>query len=795
MRVDHVPDGDPCKRCDAAASKHRIDHIFKGENELECGRCGYPLAMHRKREATAPRRVSHKAPKVVKPPKVAKPPPLPKPPKEPKEKKKRVYKKRPYKKRPYTGRKRQYIGLDGEGQGRLMHRYVLLAVSDETGKRRRYVENQNGLTTEQCLEFLFNLPKTWSLFTFSFGYDLTKILQDVGERELWFLFRPERRQRFGREAYKGPYPVRWNGWYLNLQGTKFSVAKVPPGVAKRKVKNRVIWDIWKFYQSKFTKACEDWKVGTKEEIERMKLMKDKRAEFDKETPESVREYCLSECRSMAKLARKLDEAHQAVGIKLKNFYGAGSTASGILDLMNVRAFMKECSEEMRDPVAAAFFGGRFDHSHLGVVRRKIWGYDISSAYPYQAYRLPCLHHGEWHWTDKRKDMESARLACIRYGLSDITRSAIEDMAWGPLPFRDRAGSICYPAMSGGGWVWKEEYLAAEKYYPHVYFREAWVYHTDCDCQPFKGISKFYLERLRLGKEGPGIVLKLGPNSVYGKLAQSVGRGVYNNWIWAGNITSSCRAMVIEAVMQSGNPWNVLMIATDGIQSVEPLQLALPEDTGTDVTITALDTGKTTRKPLGGWEQKLVEKGVFYARPGVYFPLDPTEDELETVRGRGVGRGVVLQNWERIVDTYDRWLKRQQGIFPSAEDEADEYRWPVVKVTNVSRFCGAKSSISRSQDKQGKWMYNRATGDHLAEKPLPRYGEWVTREVSLSFNPKPKRAGLHEDGRRLIVRDMGAQESQPYRKATLSPEARELQLMNQEMMEQPEVDYADYETDY
>ncbi len=757
MKADHTPDADPCTRCERAAARHRIDHMFQGKDS-KCKTCSWPRELHRER------------------------------------KRKRVDV------RVRTGRiqkrpSRVYIGLDGEGQGRLMHRYVLLAASDENGKRLAYIENQNGLSTEQCLEFLFKLPKAWKVFTFSFGYDLTKILQDVDERALWYLFRPERRQRFGREAMKGPYAVRWNGWYFNMQGTKFTVAKVPPGKKKGDVQSRIVWDIFKFYQSKYTKALEDWKVGDKATIENMKHMKDKRADFDKESPEDVREYCFSECRLMASLARKLVEAHEAVGIKLKNFYGAGSTATGILDLMGVKNYMADCSEEMRDPVAAAFFGGRFDHSCLGMVRKKVWGYDISSAYPYQAFRQPCLNHGTWYRTDRREDIDAARLACVRYGLSDITRAKVEAMAWGPLPFRDRAGSICYPAVSGGGWVWKDEYLAAEKYHPHVYFREAWCYQTDCNCAPFADISKYYRERLRIGKEGPGIVLKLGQNSVYGKLAQSVGRGVYNNWIWAGNITSGCRAQVMELIAQASDPWNVMMVATDGIQSTERLTPARPIETGTDVDITAMDSGKTVRKPLGGWEEKEVTKGVFYARPGVYFPLDPTDDELETVRGRGVGRGVVLQNWERIVDTYDRWLKRQRGMFPSAEDEAEEYRWPVVKVTNVSRFCGAKSSISRSQGKDGKWQYNRAKGDHLAEKPQPRYGEWITREVSLSFNPKPKRAGLHEDGRRLIVRHMGEQESQPYRKAMLSPEARELQMANQEMMEQPEADYADYETDY
>lgn len=215
----------------------------------------------------------------------------------------------------------------------------------------------------------------------------------------------------------------------------------------------------------------------------------------------------------------------------------------------------------------------------------------------------------------------------------------------------------------------------------------------------------------------------------------------------------------------------------------------PIETGTDMDVIAQDTGKATRKPLGGWEEKPVDKGVFYARPGVYFPMNPTDEEKEVVRGRGVGRGVILENWRRIVDTWNDWTMHGTSD------------WPVLKVANVSRFCGAKSSISRAKDDDGRWTYNRASGDHLASPPQPCYGEWVTREVTMSFNPMPKRHGMYSDGRRAKLRYIGgpdpfsnelAEESTPYEKALLSPEARELILMNQEMMEQPDGDYADYE---
>src|SRR5690348_17906092 len=57
----------------------------------------------------------------------------------------------------------------------------------------------------------------------------------------------------------------------------------------------------------------------------------------------------------------------------------------------------------------------------------------------------------------------------------------------------------------------------------------------------------YTTLFRSGKDGAGIVLKLGTNSTYGKTAQSVGSAPFRSWIWAGNITSGTRAQLLRAM--------------------------------------------------------------------------------------------------------------------------------------------------------------------------------------------------------------------------------------------------------
>jgi len=670
-----------------------------------------------------------------------------------------------------------FFGIDGEGQGREDHKYTLLAASDATGNERYYVENPYGLTTTECLEFLWALPEYAKLFSFSFIYDLTKILEYLGDEQLYDLFRPEGRQRIGKDAVKGPHPVLWPPWRVNMQASKFYFRKGERG----KRRNVVIWDIFKFFQTKFTNACTDWGVGTKEEIALMQYMKDHRHEFDKIPRKDVREYCFKETQFMAQLAEKLTDAHDDAGIELKSYYGAGSSASGILKKLDIQQYMKQPPEELETILAIAFGGGRFELGYIGAFDGPIYTYDISSAYPYNITFLPCLVHGRWSKTKNRTRIERATAAVVHY---DLVLNTKQKHHWAPFPYRTKNGSICYP-MGCEGWVWRDEFFAGEKLFDGVKLIEAWVYETECDCKPFEEIPKFYIERCRIGKEGAGIALKLAINACAGKIMQSIGNAPYNNWVWAGLITSGCRAQVLEAATLHRDLSNLLMIATDGIASRERLELPRPKDTGTfgvweceKHKKTCYECEDRTYKPLGGWEAKTLKRGIFLARPGVYFPLNPSKTDIKTVRARGVGRGVVLEHWQQIYDAYMKW------------DGTGE--WPVVQVSNVSRFCGAKTSISRRmrEDKKG-FAYHRADGNHLADEPEIRYGQWIDRKVLMSFDPEPKRKGRDSDGS-LILHNYRGQMSRPYKKAIVSPEARMLMEMEAMNREQPDYDVADYE---
>lgn len=707
MRPEHEPKGDPCSLCDKRAFSHRKRPEHKAQGN-PCVICGIKKFLHRPRIR---QRKSDPA----------------------------YWKK--YNAQRVRAKSRDYIiGIDGEGQGRNKHKYVFLAASSAKGVRW-CVDNYRGLSTRQCLDFILSLPTQALIFGFALQYDFTKALANIPNFLLYKLFHEKTRIviKDGKEFFT---PITWKGYKLNYINGKLTV--------ERGKKQAAVWDIFRFFQSKFTKALEDWKIGTADEIKRMAEMKEKRSDFDKLDPWDVERYCFDECEKLSQLGHSLLKAHDDAGLPLTSFYGAGSTASAFLKKIDIVSYMKEPPEEMRWPIACSFFGGRFEGSVTGPIVTPVEGWDVYSAYPYCATFLPCLVHGRWiHVTNNiEREIEKAPLALIHW-----TLPYEKHLAWGPFPVRTSKGSIVFPSGARGGWCWKEEFKWGKRLCPWARAREAWIFSQRCSHMPFKDVPTYYRERLKLGKDAKGIVIKLGLNSgCYGKLVQTIGLNPpFLNWVMGANVTSGCRAKMLEAIVGAKDPWDIYMIATDGIQSNGILSLTKPKDTGT----------ADTPKPLGDWEHKTMKKGVFYVRPGVYFPLNPTKKEIQDVRARGLGRKILYDKWREIVRA---WKKGAE----------------TVEITGITRFVGAKSALTRSP----------SSGIVTRSKD---YGEWVPNPIELSFDPKPKRECVIPGTNRLKTWGYLDFESEPYDEAKKSPEAKLLELAKIRALEQPDIDFV--EDDY
>lgn len=679
----------------------------------------------------------------------------------------------PYKKYPRAPRgPREIIGVDGEGRtegGK--HKYLYMAAY---GLERRVRDldltplyepgHHAPERTKACLEFLLALPQNALVLGFSLGYDYTKILEGLDDKTLFSLARPETRQSRGNG---GPRAVHWGDWEedglagnyrLNYIKGKFTVAKIVKGRHKfgckrptcpgcMRLRSCTVWDIFAFFQASFIKACKEWKVVTEAEYDELKAMKDKRGAFTAADWPKVVDYCGQECRKMAALADKLLRAHEDAGIQLHSYYGAGSTAARMLKVkFDAKRFIGKTPAVMTEAVACGFFGGRFEISRVGPVRKKVYSYDIASAYPYQFTFLPCLKCGTWEKVSGKglqRAIETGAAALVRYALP-VCDSLKMDRArhsspavWGPFPFRAAGlnrdesggdgpvsglaaypsdGSIIYPVSSGGGWVYRDEFLMAQRHFPNVVAVEAWIYRTDCGHIPFNDPSgergtmpEQYILRLEWGKDGKGIVVKLGVNSCYGKAAQSVGNAPpFQCFVWAGIVTSGCRAQLLEAMMCAKSPHAILGTATDGILSLEKLRMPEPRDTGTaEAARLASVREKKLKLPLGAWEEKILTRGIMQIRPGIAFPLDPKVETSGETKARGVGKDILFRHREAVMRQWEKHPGRRYDL-----------KRPM--------FFGMKASTDPPSAKN-KFPSRRSN-----------YGTWDDQEQSVSYDPFPKR---------------------------------------------------------
>jgi len=205
---------------------------------------------------------------------------------------------------------------------------------------------------------------------------------------------------------------------------------------------------------------------------------------------------------------------------------------------------------------------RFHTSDYWTVQ--FYEYDLRSAYPAAMLDLPCPLHTEWEHKPRVRRLPEGELY-----LAKVSFSHSDDALWCGLPFR-QDGGLFWP-YQGTGWDWSVEIEAARRFlHTSVIVRDLWIARRRCDCRPFDWVRDVYEKRRQLGSDSRGYPLKLGLNSLYGKMAQRCGRGPYHDAVSAGLITAITRARLIEALAQ--DPQAVVMLATDAVFSTTPLAL-------------------------------------------------------------------------------------------------------------------------------------------------------------------------------------------------------------------------------
>lgn len=560
-----------------------------------------------------------------------------------------------------------FVGVDGEGVTRENgeHDYVLLSVGDESLTCAR---GQSRLRWWEIFEFLADHADAYPdacYIGFFLSYDFTHWIRTMSESDARSLLTDEGISARRIKRAINPRPVELvdphgQAWECDILAMKrFKL---------RRKGARWIWinDTGGFWQRAFMRVIDPkrWPDGSPVSEEDYALIlegKNRRAtaQFDR----AMIRYNLAENRALASVTSELDRAFRRSGTVLRRtqWFGPGQVANQWLKRQSAmadrEAVRRACGDDILNDITGCAYGGWFEimaHGHIG----RAYEYDLNSAYPWIIAGLPCLLHGRWtRGIGEPPDGDYVAVRGVWYGTS--TRSGV-------APHRAVNGRILRPGASAG-WLWATElYAACAAGFCDGYSIVEWIKYDPCDCPPpLAGIRELYLQRLDVGKNSPeGIALKLTYNSVYGKLAQTVGMPRWSNVVYSSLITSGCRTSILNAIAtHPKRASDLLMVATDGVYFRTPHG--------------SLNMSSET---LGAWDSREIERLTLF-QPGIYWD-DSVRAGATSVHSRGVSKTHLTPILSELDDAFASFNGRE---------------WPSIEIPIPFSMVTARLALAR-----GKW---------------------------------------------------------------------------------------------
>lgn len=503
-----------------------------------------------------------------------------------------------------------FIAWDGEGytDNDGNHHYMLFGNSE--GQKVR----GESLTWKECFPLLLKAPKDANHIIYGGDYDVIMMIKPMPKNV---------RQRLhdGEIVWYKGYRLRW------LRRKWFDIS-----MGKRSVR---LYDVISFFQTSFVKACRSY-LGESDALDRMHEMKLQRDSFIA-GDDKVIEYWLSELDYLVRLMTELRNLLLTVDIRPKGWFGPGAIANAILKREGVKEHFGNIDAEVIERAERAYYGGRFEQFKVGRVTNA-YEYDIRSAYPDAIRRLPSLKDCVFHRWNREDEIHPFGLYSVTWNLTR-TNGKI-----GPLPYRSTKGNIYFPMhCDQPSWYWGIEIGNLYSYPSNEWkVHEGWVPKFAGGDRPverpFTFVESMYNERKRMKAEGIAAerALKLGLNSLYGKLAQSKGAvytdegwklPTYHNALYAGWITAATRARLFATANERSGA--IVAMETDAIFTSKPLDL----DIGTD---------------LGQWEVTEIPD-LLYIDSGVYYLLTDNGGWQIKSRGVEVDRMLKVDYWKGVFD--------------------------------------------------------------------------------------------------------------------------------------------------
>lgn len=325
--------------------------------------------------------------------------------------------------------------------------------------------------------------------------------------------------------------------------------------------------------------------------------------------EAIRAYSDLEVKYIARLMENVNSRlNDTCGISLTRFHGASAITTFLLSQTQAKKEFhnykkaRTKSPELAHAEKQAFYGNRSEQLKIGIFDNVNY-YDMNSAYANAARFLPkMLKKPEYR---KEWDASPFSMWHIEYDLP-------KKLYFGLLPNRDTRQGVKYK-LRGKGYFWQPEVLYLLHYFPEcVEVNGGFV--LEYEKATFtQEIEVLYALRQTLKQANDPIekIIKLALASIYGKFCQHNGRGTYYNLFYAGFITSTVRANLLNATRN--NESETIAFSTDAIHTTANLH-------NDESCVTISDE-------LDGFKMMKAAKGIYLAN-GIHILFDENGNVLK-----------------------------------------------------------------------------------------------------------------------------------------------------------------------
>jgi len=460
------------------------------------------------------------------------------------------------------------------------------------------VYNENGLTFDAVIDFLYELRKLKTANTvfafYAFSLDNEFIFSSLSKETKDKLFQSSGYRKQLAELEKETLDLQAEFYSKAIEADRKEVidfdlyvnklAKIDLNEIKHRnykiklingkfltiTKNKrsiTFYDIYGFFRKPLIETVKTW------------LHQDINIITDTNDLELYKANASKECKYIALLGEKLTKELSNVGINLRSFYGASAIASWLLSKSKAKNEFhnynnpRTLAPELNKAVMQAFYAGRGEQFKLGTFNN-INVYDINSAYAYAILDLPVLLRKPVFTTDFQTNPFS-----VWYCEFDFT-SLSDCLYFGYLPTRNKRTNHTGFYSSGKGYYWYSEIRFVLDNFPDcIKVKHGFVLPEYTKAEFTLAVNALYNTRKQLQAEKNPLekVIKIGLSSLYGKFCQHNGKGFYNNFFYAGFITSHTRAMLLEAT--KGFEKETICFLTDAIHTTANLPLPLNDDIG------------------------------------------------------------------------------------------------------------------------------------------------------------------------------------------------------------------------